>query len=98
MPDTTALRFISKDKADLLFVRLSDFMAAAFAPSVLILGSDLLSPDHETADKIYRKFILMGKPVPVIYTRDDSFPLEYIGASRHALYSVIKKYIISDKE
>lgn len=98
MPDVTALRFMSKDKADILYARLSDFMAAAFAPSVLLLGSDFLSPDHETADKIYRKFILLGRPVPVIYTRDDSFPLEYIGAARHALRSVIKKYIFSDKQ
>ncbi len=96
LPDTVGLRFISKEKTDLLFIRIADFMAAAFTPSVLLLGSDILSPDNETADKIYRKFILTGRPVPVIYTRNESFPLEYIGASRYTLLSVIKKYIISD--
>jgi len=87
------IRLISKEKQDALFVRLADFMDAAFSPEVVLLSSDIIPPDSETAEIICRKFALTNRRAPVIYTRDSSFPLEYLGASRHALLSVIKVFI-----
>ena len=97
LSDIENIHLISKEKADALFLRIADFMDSAFSPSVLLLSSDILIPDNETSDKIYRKFSLTGRPVPAIYTRENCFPLEYIGIARKALLSVIKKHIISNK-
>ena len=95
--DVENIRLISKEKSDALFSRLADFMDAAFSPSALLLDSDILSPDRETAEKISRKLTLTNNRAPSIYVRDSSFPLDCIGASRHALLSVIKRYITSNK-
>ena len=93
----TNIRLTSKEKSDSLFVKISDFMDAAFSPDILLLSSDILTPDIETAEMISRKFTLNGRSAPIIYTRNDTFPLQYIGAARHALLPVIKKYITSNK-
>ena len=98
LADINNIPLISKEKADALFVRLADFMDAAFSPAAILLSSDILSPDRETSDRICHKFALRGRTAPIIYTRDSSFPLEYIGAARYALLSVVKQYITSTKE
>ena len=90
------IRMIPKEKAYALFVHIADFMDAAFSPSVLILSSDHISIDSETSDRICRKFTLRGRSAPIIYTRDSSFPIEYVGAARQTLLSVIKNYIATN--
>ncbi|MBR3879234.1 MAG: hypothetical protein IKJ24_03820 [Clostridia bacterium] len=96
LSDLAHIRMIPKEKRDALFIRIADFMDAAFSPSVLLLASDVFSPDSDTADKICRKLALTGTSAPVIYTRDSSFPIEYVGAARYTLLTVIKKYITSN--
>ncbi len=95
--DLCNINLISKEKADRLFVHISDFMDCAFSPSVLLLESDVLLPDIETAEKISRRLTLTNRPAPLIYTRDNSFPLYYIGIARSTLLPIVKKYIASDK-
>lgn len=97
LADINNIRLISKEKSDALFVRLADFMDAAFSSAVLILSSDILLPDNETNERICRKFALTGRAAPVIYTRDSCFPIGYIGAVRYALLLVVNQYITSTK-
>ncbi len=97
LADIDNIRLIPKEKADALFVHISDFMDSAFSPSVLLLDSDIFNPDLETAERISRKFTLTSRQAPIIYTRNSSFPLAYLGAARCTIFSLAKKYIVSDK-
>ncbi len=93
LSDLEHIRSLPKEKADALFVRIADFMDSAFSPSLLLLSSDILFPDNETGDRIYRRFTLTGRATPTIYTREGHFPLEYLGIARFTLLKVIKSYI-----
>jgi len=97
LKDIRNINLISKERADLLFVHLCDFMDSAFSPSILLLDSDILEPDAETAEKISLRLTITNRPSPIIYTRNESFPLAYIGIVRSTLLSLVKKYITSDK-
>ena len=95
LTDIRNIRLIPKENADALFVKIADFMDSAFSPSILLLSSDILIPDRETGERICRKFTLTGRQAPIICTRDDSFPPEYLGASRAALLHIVKAHITS---
>lgn len=98
LADIRNIRLIPKEKSDALFIKTADFMDSAFAAHILLLSSDILTPDRETADLICRKFTLTGRQAPIIYSRDNSFPPEYLGISRSSLLLTVKKHIISSSK
>ncbi len=86
-------KYISSIKAEQLFVRLADFMGAAFSPSSILLESDTFVLSGETAQMITRKFSLFTNKSPNIYTKNASNPLRELGAVRSTLYSIISRYV-----
>lgn len=85
----------SKEDIDMLFIKLCEFMDAAFSPSVVILESDIHTPDDITARKITRTFALSGKNIPLINVRtsDSKDSLHIHGIFRSTVLSLIERYI-----
>ncbi len=85
----------AKENTDDIFVKLCGFMDAAFSPSVVILESDIHTPDDTTARKIIRAFALSGRNTPLINARtsDSNDPLHMHGILRCTVLSLIKRYI-----
>lgn len=84
---------VTKEDIDLIFIRLSKFMTAAFSPSVILLESEYHLPDGETARKLTREFTIMGINPPIIqYKNDES--LFILGAIRCSVYLIAKRYLI----
>ncbi len=86
-------KYISSAKAEQLFIRLADFMGAAFSPSSILLESDTFEPSDETAQMITRKFSMLLNKSPKIYTKGNSHPLCELGAVRSTLYNIISRYV-----
>ncbi len=86
-------RYLTKKDGDLLFVRLCNFMGAAFSPSAILLESDIYTPDGSTGEMIIRKFALSNLNAPIIFTKDNEYALCLIGAVRSMLFRILKKYI-----
>ncbi len=86
-------KYMQEKDAERLFIKLAGYMGAAFAPSFLILESDACTPDRITCEKITRAFSVSSMKVPIIYTKDNSFPLHELGAVRSTLHTVISRYI-----
>lgn len=86
---------ISKDELDALFIRLAIFMDSAFCPAVMLLESDNLLPDDDTAQKLYRAFALKGITPPIIQYKSSDKPLYILGAIKSSLFAIAKKYIIT---
>ena len=86
----------SKDEIDNIFIRLCEFMDAAFSPSYILIESDLHTPDEVTAKKITRAFALSGKNSPILKVRTCvSNDLHIHGILRSTVFSLIKRYIES---
>ncbi len=86
--------FIEKNDSDRIFIRLADFMGAAFSPISILLESDLIKPDDETVRKITKRFALSRLKLPMIYYKSNSYPLCLMGAVRSTLCTIIKRYVI----
>ncbi len=89
-------RFISKNECDSIFVNIANFMDCAFSPSAILLESDLILPDDETADKLSQTFLITRRNTPMILYKTNEYPLRYLGAVRRTIFDLITKYIISD--
>ncbi len=84
----------SKDDIDNVFIKLCEFMDAAFSPSAILVESDIHTPDEITAKKIARAFALSGKNPPLIKVRTcTSNDLHIHGILRCTVFSLIKRYI-----
>ncbi len=94
--DIQNIRLINKERSDALFIKLCDFMDSAFSPSIFLIDSDIAPPDAKTADKIACKFSLTDRATPIIYTRDNNFPLSYLGAARKTIFETAQKYITTN--
>ena len=85
-------RFISKDDLDALFIELSIFMDSAFSPSAILLESEYLLPDDNTAIKLEHAFALKGITAPQIYFKGACEPMCILGLIRRTIYDLAKMY------
>ncbi len=94
---STLHTLMTKASSDELFVRIAHFMGCAFSPSYILLESDVLSPDSTTEELLIRRFRLSGQTAPNVYFKNNFYPLCTLGAVRHTLFKVIKRYVINDR-
>lgn len=84
-----------KEDVDTIFVKLCEFMDAAFSPSAIILESDLYIPDEITAQRITRAFTLSGRNIPLInaISKESKDSIHIYGILRSTIFATTKHYI-----
>jgi hypothetical protein len=84
-----------KEDIDALFIKLSEFMDAAFSPSAITLESDLYIPDEITVQIITRAFTLSGKHLPLInvISHHSKDPIYLHGILQSTIFATTKRYI-----
>ncbi len=85
----------SKDEFDALLAALVNHMDSAFSAPLVIVESDVCTPDELTMRRISKLFAYAGVMPPIIKSSLDMPSLSLLGALRQTAFDITSKYIIA---